>query len=563
MIRDSGRGAGVDGNRLDYLEGAVPYPPEVVAEYMGRGWWRGETYVDVWRRAVAREPDREALVDADRRLSWRELDGLVRGVAGALRRLGVGRRDRVLLQLPNRAEYIVAFYAAQLLGAVPVLAVPRHGAPELETVIRLTEPVAWLFPVRDGRRDFAAVVGHLERGGVLPRLPVAVGGPPPPGALAMEALLAERSAPLPEAVASGPDDVAFIGLTGGATGRSKAVPRTHNSFLFNVRRANPEAGPEDVFCACTPVGHTMANQGPLGGWVLSGGRLVMLATPRADAILEAIEREGVTRIGLVPTQLADLLGHPDRERRDLSSLRRVASTGGRLSPELARRARDFFAARGCVFSGSAYGSTEGPASGHAPDEPLDRFVSSVGRPDQRVDRWVVLDSEERELPPGRVGELAVRGPGVFTGYYRSSEDNARVFTAGGYYRTGDLGYVDDDGYVFVTGRLKDVIQRGGEAIVPTEIEELLAGHPAVAAAAVVAMPDPRLGERACAFVVPRPGARPALADLVVYLQDRGAGPLQWPERLELVDRLPETPAGKLDRPALRADIARRLQGESA
>jgi len=286
-----------------------------------------------------------------------------------------------------------------------------------------------------------------------------------------------------------------------------------------------------------------------------------VSQPRSRAILDVVSRERVTRIMLVPALLSDLVDDPDLGRRDLASLRFAGCTSSHLSPDLALRARDLFASFGCRFAGSAYGCTEGPACGHGPDEPLDRLLRTVGRPTAPGHDWVVLGPDGRELPPGQAGEIAVRGPSVFTGYYRSPEDNRSIFTESGFYRTGDAGLIDAEGYLHLTGRLKDIIQRGGESVVPAEMEELLLEHPAVARAAVVAMPDRRLGERACAYVVPRPGAGDlTLEALVEFLRSRGAGPLQWPERLELVPALPETAVGKLDRVALRADVAGKLAG---
>jgi non-ribosomal peptide synthetase component E (peptide arylation enzyme) len=389
------------------------------------------------------------------------------------------------------------------------------------------------------------------------------GAPTPSAAVPYAELVSGRDPEASAAAMTGlerpdPNDVAVIFLTGGATGRSKAVPRTHNSLFGNVRLVHSAGGPDEVYICCTPVGHGMANQGPLGGWLLNAGKLVMVGVPRARAIVEAVSRERVTRMMLVPALLTDLLADPDLDPRDLGSLRVVGSTSSSLRPDLALRARRFFASFGCRFAGSAYGSTEGPACGHAPDEPLDRMLRTVGRPSSPGHQWVVLDPDGAELPRGRAGEIAVRGPSVFTGYYRSPEDSRRIFTASGFYRTGDLGLIDAEGYVHLTGRVKDIIQRGGEAVVPHEIEELLLEHPAVARVAVVAMPDRRLGERACAYVVPAPGVEPTLDELVGFLKSRGAGPLRWPERLELVPALPETAAGKLDRVALRADAARKV-----
>jgi non-ribosomal peptide synthetase component E (peptide arylation enzyme) len=553
---------------MTYLTGATPYPPETIAEYVRQGWWQNETYVDVFERAVRRDPGREALVDDRRRLTWADLEREVHALACALAEQGVSRHDRVLIQLPNRAEYVIAFYAVQYVAAVPVLAVPRVGTSELALLFELTEPAAWFFPLRDGRRDFAAVLQALDGHQNRPRLRVVVddGEPPPGGAIALSELMAGDPAHCRRVIDGlarpDPNDVAAIFLTGGATGRSKAVPRTHNSFLGNIRVIAASGSSDAVALASTPVAHGMANQGPLGGWIIHGSRLVMIGSPRARAVLEAVSRERVTGMALVPAQLADVLDDPELDRFDLSSVGFMATTSAQLSPELARRARAFCTSRGIRFGGSAYGCTEGPTAGHGREEPPETQLSSIGRPTSPGHRWVVLGPDEEELAPGEVGELAARGPSVFTGYYRAPEDNARIFTAAGYYRTGDQGFIDADGYIHITGRLKDIIQRGGEAVVPTEIEELAAEHPAVARVAVVAMPDTRLGERACACVTLAPGAELTLQGLVEFLRERGAGPLQWPERLEVFEALPETAVGKQDRSALRREVAARVQLDS-
>jgi 2,3-dihydroxybenzoate-AMP ligase len=552
-----------------YLDGAIPYPPELIAEYRRQGWWYDDSYVDLFRRAVQVDPEREGLVDDHRRLRWRDVEEEVARLAGALASRGVGRHDRVLLQLPTRAEYPIAFHAAQHLGAVPVVAIPRMGLSELRPLLELAEPSAWIFARRDGSRDLGELAGALRREGLLPRLAIAVAEPgdEPAGTLQMGGVVAEqdgarslqtlRSLPAPD-----PNDVAAIFLTGGATGRSKAVPRTHNSFVGNMRVLHQRGSSEDVPLIGTPVGHGMANQGALGGWVIHGSRLVMVGSPRAERVLQVAARERATSMSLVPTQLADLLDLPDLDRYDLGSVRRVIASGGFLTADLARRARAFCERRGIWFGGSAYGCTEGPAIGHAPDESEDQILHTVGRPAFPGHEWRVLDPVDEELPAGDVGQLAVRGPSVFTGYYRAPEDNRDIFTPSGLYKTGDLGFIDGDGFVHLTGRLKDVIQRGGEAVVPTEVEELVLTHPDVARVAVVAMPDRRLGERACAYVVLRPGTELTLEGLVAHLRARGAGPLQLPERLELIDRIPETPAAKIDRVRLRADIARKVAAES-
>jgi len=263
----------------------------------------------------------------------------------------------------------------------------------------------------------------------------------------------------------------------------------------------------------------------------------------------------------VPTQLEDILNLPDLHRYDLTSLRKVVTAGAALRPETAQKAKAFFKSLGAEFGGGGFGSSEGPCASHYPGELPEIFRLSIGRPMCEGDRWKVLDEEEQELPPNTEGELAAKGPCVFTGYYRSEADNREIFTADGYYKMGDVGKIDEQGHIYITGRKKDVIQRGGEGIIPSEIERLLCLHPDIEAAAVVAMPDPRLGERACSYVVLKPGARLTFEEMMVFLKSQGAGVFLLPERLEIVDKLPKTAVGKIEKKSLRKDIAEKLKRE--
>jgi len=279
--------------------------------------------------------------------------------------------------------------------------------------------------------------------------------------------------------------------------------------------------------------------------------------------MEATQKNRITTLGLVPTQLEDILNHPDLDKYNLSSLRRVVTAGAALRPETAEKARELFGKIGADFGGSGFGSSEGPCAMHPLDEPVspEVFRASIGKPICEGDHWKAIDDQERELPPNTEGELVAKGPSVFTGYYRSEAENKEIFTRDGYYKMGDLGKLDEAGNIFITGRKKDVIQRGGEGVVPSEIESLLHMHPDVAAASVVAMPDPRLGEKACAYVVLKPGKTLSLDEVTGFLKGLGAGKLLLPERLEIAGELPKTPIGKVDKKALRQDIEEKLKGE--
>ncbi|MBW1998034.1 MAG: AMP-binding protein, partial [Deltaproteobacteria bacterium] len=236
--------------------------------------------------------------------------------------------------------------------------------------------------------------------------------------------------------------------------------------------------------------------------------------------------------------------------------------GAGLPMEIAKRAVDYFGKFGCKFAGNGLGASEGLLAQGNLDDPLEVKLMTVGRNLTPGSHYKVIDEEERELPINVVGELVARGPEVFTGYYRTTEEENRiVFTRDGYYRTGDLARIDERGYISITGRKKDVIMRGGETLVPGEMEELIRRHPSVERVAVIGMPDPRMGERACAYVVTRKGKDLTLEEMVAFLKERGAGVLLLPERLEIVDTLPVTGVGKVDKKLLRKDIEKKLKRE--
>jgi non-ribosomal peptide synthetase component E (peptide arylation enzyme) len=356
-----------------------------------------------------------------------------------------------------------------------------------------------------------------------------------------------------------PNDVAIILTTGGTTGLPKGVPRTHNSFLANIRLSNSGVLPGDVRALVTPIGHTMAHQGTVGGAVMHGATALLLSSSRAGDIVEAIERHRVTDMDLVPTLLEDILHYPDLARHDLSSLKTIRTVGAALRPETAQRARLFLQKLGAEFGGGGFGSTEGPGAGGKNASEIPH--GAVGRPGCEGDRWKVIDDHERELPANTEGELAAKGPCVFTGYYRSEEENKFVFTKDGYYKMGDLGKIDEHGYIYITGRKKDIIQRGGEGIIPSEIEGLLQRLPSVEQAAVIAMPDARLGEKACAYVVLKQGTTLGFEEMIHSLKDMGASVLLLPERLEIVNELPRTSVGKIDKKALVRMITEKLASE--
>ncbi len=555
---------------LNYLEGANPYPREVVEEYTAKGWWQNLTYSDILDRSAEQYPDKVAVIDDTTKMTYAQLKEKVDRFAIALLKLGVKKYDRILIQLPNRHEFFIAYYAMHRIGAVPLMAIPQHEYQEVSHFFKLVDPVGWIIPLRVGPREFSPLIDRIRSDAESLRDLIILedGGALPVGALSMEKLildvkLSDYSSDYLKPFRPDPNDVAHIIPTGGTTGLPKGVPRTHNSFIsFSGYVLKNVLKPEAVLGMATPIGHAMG-LAQVAGSILNGAATAIIAVPRAKEIMEAIQRNKITVIGLVPTQLEDILNHPDLEKYNLSSLQSVLTAGAALRAETAKKAKELFDRIGAEFLGSGFGSTEGPSAIHPVGESVspEVFHASVGKPICEGDHWKVLDEQERELPPNSEGELVAKGPLVFTGYYRSEDENKGIFTMDGYYKMGDLGHINEEGYIFITGRKKDIIQRGGEGIVPSAIESLLHRHPDVDAASIVAMPDPRLGEKACAYVVLQPGKTLSFDEMIDFLKGLGAGKLLLPERLEIVDELPKTRIGKVDKKALRQDIEEKLKKE--
>lgn len=553
-----------------YLDGFIPYKEELIREYTEGGGWLNLSYGDLLDRAAARHPQRIAVVDDRIRLTYQELKDKVERFAIALLEMGVKPHDRIIIQLPNRHEFVVCFYGMQKIGAVPVLAVPRHGIEEISSFLSLTEAVGWIVPAREGKTDFLPVIKEMRSRFenlhyiIMPRDEETL----PSYAFSMEKLIESVRVGRSESnyldkFRPDPNDVAVLIPTGGTTGLPKMVPRTHNSLIITNKYISARSTAQDaIVIQATPVGHAMAMQGAVNCAMYTGTTLVLQGVPRPAEMLETIQRERVTSAFMVPTQLEGVVNHPDLDMYDLRSLKVIGTAGAGLPVEVARKAIEYFGKFGCRFSGNGLGASEGLLAMGDLDDSLEVKLKTVGRNVTPGSHYKVIDQEENESPLNMEGELAARGPEVFTGYYKTTkEENKEVFTHDGYYRTGDLARIDERRYITITGRKKDVIMRGGETLVPSQMENLIMKHPQVERVAVIGMPDPKMGERACAYVVPKPGGSLTFEEIIGFLKAAGAGVLLLPERLELVENLPETGVGKVDKKALRKHITDKLRNE--
>lgn len=540
------------------MDGFVPWPPDVAAEYRARGVWKGIPLGEALFEAASRFRDRVALVEGERRVTFGELRELASRLASAFVARGLCDGARILFQLPNTVELAIAYVASLKVGAVPITCLPHHREAEIGALATLADARAWLIPSQYRKFDYVAMARGLTP--ELPSAPMVIAlGDAAPDVTSFEALLASGRDDDPALREHVPRSTqpAVLQLSGGTTGIPKLIPRTHDDYLYNTTAFAEWTGfrEDDVLLLSLPVAHNFPLACPgLQGALLCGARTVLVATPSADAVFDAIERERATWIPAVPAALIQWTQHPSRGRHDLTSIRSIYVGGQRLNAEAARAAVEAF---GPVVR-QVFGMAEGLLCATRPNDPLDVHLETQGRPMSDLDEIRIVDEAGDDVAPGEVGELLCRGPYTLRGYFRADEHNAKAFTPDGFYRSGDMVRAQASGNLVVEGRKKDLINRGGEKISAEEIEELIMRHGAVANAAVVAMPDPVLGERACACVVLRAGATLDLEGLTAFLREQRIAAFKLPERLELFDKLPTTGVGKISKKDLRDIVRQRI-----
>ncbi|MET9431572.1 AMP-binding protein [Streptomyces sp. NPDC003036] len=519
--------------------------------YRAAGWWRPERVDDLVLRHADALAGRCAVVCEERRLTYRGLTAAVDSAAARLRGLGLRAPEPVLVQLPNTIELLVLSLALMRAGCPPVLAMPTLREHELRPVIATLRPAALAVPRRSRAFDHPEMARRLIKehdclrtlleGDDLRALCVPADGDPARVHTAQ------------------PQDIALHLLSSGTTGPPKGIPRTHEAFTSVIRAASEVSGldRDSVYLAAIPVTHSFAFGHPgVLGTLAHGGRVVLARAADAAHCLDLVARERVTHCALVPGLAAQWLTEQREHPRDVTSLRVLQIGGAQLDPATARRLATEL---DCAVQ-QVYGMSEGLLCFTRLDDPDDIVATTQGRPAAPGDELRVVDEAGRTVPPGAVGELWTRGPSTITAYASDARPPG-AFGPGGFYRTGDLVRLDDEGNVIVVDRVKDVINRSGEKIPAGDLERLLRGHPRVGAAAVVAMPHPLHGEAVCAVVVPSGDDAPNLRELRDFLRAQGAAPFKLPDRLEVVEALPTTGVGKVDKARLRRTIAALVAAE--
>jgi 2,3-dihydroxybenzoate-AMP ligase len=545
------------------LKGFVPYKKEDAETYNKFRWWSGLTFGDILDRAADIHPEKEAFVDGKTRLTYAEAREKTNKLAIGLMDLGIQPLDRVLVQLPNWNEFVFSYFALQKIGAITVLLIDRYRQFEINHLISITGATSWVVPSRYKKTDYVPIINDVlkEHPELEHIITVRGHGDQKPFSILEQVIEAAELTEdnLARLADRRPDpmQVAHMGPTGGTTGAPKIVPRTHNSLITGTEYCSKswDQSNEDINLIAGPIGHDLTfSKGFIGG-IITLGKIIFLDSTDDQEVCETIEREKVTSIIWVPTLAQRMLQYRDLDRYDLSSLKKMHSAGGASHPDLVRNVTERLKMK--FYNG--YGGTEGMTTITRTTDDLEIICTTVGRPTCPYDIYKVIDKDGNELPLNTQGELVLKGPGVFTGYYNNPEENKKVFTEDGFFRTGDVAKIDEKGYITITGRIKEMINRGGESISATDIEELISRHPDVAAVAVVPMPDPVMGERVCAYIQPKAGAQLSFDKIISFLKGQKASVLQLPERIEFIDAMPYTGAQKMDKKSLREDIEKKLQ----
>lgn len=547
---------GFEQQQRDLTRGFVPFPQDRADLYRRAGYWEGRALDTMLRRAAEQWPDKAAVVDARGSYTFGELDALADRIAGALAARGLRPGDRVLLQLPNSREFAVAAFALLRAGVVPVLCLPGHRAAEMGHFASVSGAVGMVIPDVVAGFDHRDMAGRIAAANPDLRHVLVLGDPGP----------YDSWSALAESESAGPPDVvvdvsapAVLLVSGGTTGLPKLIPRTHDDYVYNATASAQACGlvHDDVYLVVLPAGHNFpfACPGLLGSMTV-GATTVFTDDPSPESAFPLVERHRVTVTALV-NALGKLWTQACEWEPVLpTSLRLVQVGGSRLSPEEARYIYDGLT----TGLQQIFGMAEGMLQFTRPGDPVEVVANTQGRPVSPHDELRVVDEAGVEVAPGEEGELLVRGPYTLNGYYRAEEANARSFSPDGFYRSGDRVRIFADGplagNVEVVGRIKDVIHRGGETVSATDLEDHLLTHPAVYAAAAVALPDDYLGEKIGAAIVFR-GAPIDLAELNAFLDERGASTHARPDVLVPMPSLPTTAVGKVDKKKVIAAISGR------
>lgn len=547
----------------------IRYDEKEIERYVKVGHWDEKTILtDYWERNAEKWPDREALVDSRGvRLTWVQAVRKINRIALALvNELELSRDDRLMVQLPNIVEQVLVRLACEKAGVLSIPEMYTFRESEIEWIGSQTEAVGIVIQKKFRNFDYYRMVRELQS--QLPHLKhiIIAGDEVPEGCISLNEIMErpyEEDYDLRELETRRLDpvhEVGFLVTTTGTTGMPKIIEHriaAREVWTAKAHIRNWELGPEDVVVALAPIAGAAGSTPAYVTAPVAGAKVVLDYEGRGDEnTLKFIEQEKATVIALVPTQLARLV-QLDVGNYDLSTLHFIKTAGGYLPPALAQEAEGKLH---CPILGTFGSQDQGSVSGVPISAPEELRYTTVGRVHPGVEVKIVDDDGKEVIMPGEAGQIWFRGPGNAIGYYRDLEKTlAEAFDKDGWATTGDIVTFTDETYLKIVGRKKDIIIRGGQNIYPKEVEDFLIAHMKVSEAAVVPMPDPQMGERACAFVTLKKGEPFTFDEMVDYLKSKKIAMFKIPERLEVIDAMPLAGGSKIDKKELTRIITGKLR----
>ncbi len=549
------------------MDGFTPFPDDYAARYRAAGYWKDQTIARRFEAVCATHADRIAIVADGVEITYGQIDETARRVGFNLLGQGLRPGEIVVLQLGNVIEFVYLYFGLQKAGIRPILALHTHRYSELKQFVALSGAVA-IFTADQGKDcDFRDVVDLIQAEHASLRRKFVL-GETRRGFSSIRELIDRPSArhrldldAIQDEV--DPTEPALFLLSGGTTAIPKLIPRSHNDYIYNSEMASSVTGVDaaSVLLDVLPIAHNLPLACPgLQGFMIHGAKTVLHASTRPEHVFPLIERHRVTHIHVVPALLITWMNSPLVSEFDLSSVRVIQSGGQRLQPET--RLLTEATLPGCLVQEN-FGMAEGLLMFVRLDDPADVRLETVGRPICPDDEVLLLGEDDRPVAFGEVGEFCARGPYTLRGYLNAPEHNARAFTADGFYRSGDLMRQHSSGNYVVEGRKKDVINRGGEKISAEEVENLILAHPSVQNVACVSMADPVMGEKMCACVLVKAGARLTFDQLLTHLQAQDIAKYKLPERLEIFDDFPLSTFGKVSKKDLVETVRSRIDQAAA
>lgn len=541
---------------------------EVIKKYESEGFWEGKVFYDFLENNLTRFPEREALVDSRYRLTFSEVDRIVNNLASNLLELGMEKSDVVGVQVPNRIEYVLMRYALSKIGAVTMSVGIGMRKREITHLLGITKAKGFVTPAFFHGFDHAGMV--LEIWKDLPSLKwvFLIDSQEkrlPPRTYLFEEMIKDRTVHDQikgqnyRRLQKGPKEIDMLNLTSGTTGMPKICQCVPNARMLFGKQIAQRTGitSDDTMMVICPITGGVGNSCSTLASGYAGCRVILEERFHEKEALELIEKERVTIIVGVPTQFIKMLSASDLDKHRLDSLRIVISAGSYLPYETAKGILRKWKVKIISIFGSHDGGT---ITVGTPDIDEEAMCRTVGRPlpDAEVK---IVDPQGREVGPGEVGEIVYRSANACIGYFGDFEGTISAFDPDGYFHSGDIVRIVPGGFLEVKGRSKDIIIRGGLNINPGEIEDILIKHPDVENVAIVGMPDPVLGERSCAYVVPKKKGGVTFEALVSYLKGKGVATFKLPERLELIEEIPLSEGRKPAKNILKKDIEAKLKQE--